>query len=160
SLAAARLARWVPGGAAMAARVQRFLFGPNAPEMPLPDGGDETGRLPEVLPAQGERRGRVALLAGCVMPVLFGRVNAARARLLAANGLEVVTPPGQGCCGAFHLHNGHLDDARQRARQLIETFEAVECDVILVNSAGCGSAMKEYGHLFHGDPGWEQRAAA
>jgi glycolate oxidase iron-sulfur subunit len=94
------------------------------------------------------------------MPVLFGRVNAATARLLAANGLEVLAPAGQGCCGAFHMHNGELSAAGERAQRLIETFERVECDAILVNSAGCGSAMKEYRHLFHDDPAWEERAAA
>jgi glycolate oxidase iron-sulfur subunit len=118
------------------------------------------GRLPERIPARGAARGRVALLAGCVMPVLFQQVNEATADLLAANGLEVLVPASQGCCGAFHLHNGYLEEARERARRLIEVYEGVECDAILTNSAGCGSAMKEYGALFHDDPTWHGRAAA
>src|SRR5207248_2952272 len=79
-------------------------------------------------------------------------------RLLAANGLEVLVPPAQGCCGAFHMHNGEQQEARSRAQRLIETFENVTCDAVIVNSAGCGSAMKEYRHLFHDDPAWEARA--
>jgi glycolate oxidase iron-sulfur subunit len=98
------------------------------------------------------------MLSGCVMPVLFQRVNEATARLLSENGLEVLAPAAQGCCGAFHMHNGEQAEARARAERLIETFEAVQCDAVIVNSAGCGSAMKEYRHLFHGDPDWEARA--
>ncbi len=160
-LTGARLARRLPGGARLVERAQRFLFGPNAPAIPLPERGSlRPGQLPERTPADGPTRGRVALLTGCVMPVLFQRVNEATARLLAANGFEVLAPPDQECCGAFHAHNGCADEARDRARRLIERFEPVECDAILVNSAGCGSTMKDYTHLFRGDPAWERRAEA
>jgi glycolate oxidase iron-sulfur subunit len=139
--------------------VNRFLFGPNAPAMPVPAEAALTiRRLPELTPAKGERRARVALLAGCVMQVLFQRVNRATVRVLAENGCDVIVPRAAGCCGAFHMHNGFLDGARERARRLIEALEREELEAVIVNSAGCGSSMKEYGELFHGDPGWEERA--
>lgn len=161
ALKGARLAERLPGGAAIAERVQRYLFGPNAPRMPVPE--DFTGRpghLPERIPARGEQRGTVVLLTGCVMTVLFHRVNEATANLLAANGFEVHVPREQGCCGSFHLHNGDLAGARERARRLLEAVDAVPCDAVITNSAGCGSALKEYGHLFAGEPEWAGRAAA
>lgn len=161
ALAGSRLLARLPGGTAITQRVQRFLFGPNAPEMPLPAKvGLRSERLPERIAPAGEPRGRVAMLSGCVMPVLFQRVNEATARLLAANGLEVLVPQQPWPCGTFHFHNGEMEGARERAERLIERFEQVECDAIIVNSAGCSSAMKEYPLLFHGDPAWEARAKA
>ena len=141
--------------------VNRFLFGPKAPAMPVPEeAGLSVRPLPAFTPAKGERRARVALLAGCVMQVLFQRVNRATLRVLAENGCEVVVPPSAGCCGAFHMHNGELDGARERARGLIAALEREEFDAFVVNSAGCGSTLKEYGELFHGDAEWEERARA
>jgi glycolate oxidase iron-sulfur subunit len=100
-----------------------------------------------LFPAEGERRGRVALLAGCVGSVAFDRLNQVTLRVLRKNGLEVIMPKGQGCCGALHAHAGRRDEARTLARRNIRTFLEWECDAILTTSAGCGSAMKEYDDL-------------
>ena len=100
-------------------------------------------RPPEVTPAVGERRGRVGLLTGCVQSVVFGDVNAATARVLAAEGYEVVTPRGQGCCGALHLHAGRREEGKRMAREVAERFAGV--DAIAVNAAGCGSHLKDAG---------------
>jgi glycolate oxidase iron-sulfur subunit len=102
---------------------------------------------PEVTPAQGAKRGRVGLLTGCVQSVVFGDVNAATARALAADGWEVVAPREQQCCGALHLHSGRRDDAKPRAERLVEVFDRADVDFVVVNAAGCGSTLKEYGHL-------------
>ena len=99
--------------------------------------------LPEFVPAEGERRGRVAFFVGCVMPELFGAVNAATVRVLARNGFDVVIPPQQGCCGALHAHAGDRDFACELARTNAAAFAAVAVDAIVVNSAGCGAAMRE-----------------
>jgi glycolate oxidase iron-sulfur subunit len=120
------------------------------------------GRLepvPEVTPAGGPRRRRVGMLTGCVQRVFFPEVNAATARVLAADGCEVVAPSGQGC-GALSLHAGREGEAQAFARAAIETFEAAGVDQVVVNAAGCGSAMKEYGHLLRDDPAYAERAAA
>jgi glycolate oxidase iron-sulfur subunit len=107
--------------------------------------------LPAVVPAQGARRARVALLAGCAQQVLAPGINTATLRVLSANGIEVVIPPDQRCCGALAAHAGVADRARARAEQLMAAFPA-DVDAIVTNAAGCGSAMKEYGHLFTGTP--------
>jgi glycolate oxidase iron-sulfur subunit len=119
-----------------------------------------TSRLPAAQPAIGTRRRRVALLPGCVQGVYFPEVNEATLRVLAAEGCEVVVPAGLGCCGALSLHAGRDDEARRFARAAIAALEAAGADAIAVNSAGCGSSMKEWGHLFAGDPAWAERAAA
>jgi glycolate oxidase iron-sulfur subunit len=103
----------------------------------------ERGPLPPFTPALGERRGRVALFVGCVMPELFGAVNAATVRVLCRNGFEVVVPQSQGCCGALHAHTGDLDFARGLAHRNLEAFAAPDLDAVIVNSAGCGAALKE-----------------
>jgi glycolate oxidase iron-sulfur subunit len=100
------------------------------------------------------------MLTGCVQRVFFPQVNAATARVLAAEGCDVVIPPGQGCCGALSLHGGRLAEAARFARQAVETFERAGVDAVVVNSAGCGSAMKEYAELLAGDAEWSGRAAA
>src|SRR5918911_1909559 len=112
----------------------------------------------EVTPARGERRARVGLLQGCVQRVFFGGVNAATARVLAAEGYEVVARPEPRCCGALQLHAGDDGPARELARRTIAAFD--DCDLVAVNAAGCGSAMKDYGHLLRDDPAWAERAAA
>jgi glycolate oxidase iron-sulfur subunit len=111
--------------------------------------------IPEVTGAQGTRRGRVGFLQGCVQRVFFGDVNAATVAVLSAEGFEVWTPERPHCCGALEMHTGV--DARERAKATIEAFEG--CDTVVVNAAGCGSSMKDYGHLFRNDPAWSQRAA-
>ncbi|KWW97632.1 glycolate oxidase [Carbonactinospora thermoautotrophica] len=112
-------------------------------------------RLPERVPAHGTRRATVGLLAGCVQSVFFSPVNAATARVLAAEGCEVVT--GQGCCGALSLHVGRTEEARRFARGVVDTFTGV--DYVVANVAGCGSSMKEYADLLHDDPAYAERAA-
>ena len=104
--------------------------------------------LPCQIPAQGERRGRVGLLLGCVMRVLFPQVHRATVEVLTHSGLEVLIPREQGCCGALWVHNGYPQHARRLARRLFKAFQ--EVDYIVVNAAGCGSTMKEYPLLFEG----------
>ncbi len=106
--------------------------------------------LPELVPAQGERRGRVGLFVGCVMPEFFGDVNAATARVLAHNGFDVVVPAAQGCCGALHAHAGDPGTANDLARRNIDAFGAARVDAVVVNSAGCGAAMRDAGHALPG----------
>jgi glycolate oxidase iron-sulfur subunit len=100
------------------------------------------------------------MLTGCVQSVFFPGVNAATARVLAAEGCEVVAPSGQGCCGALSGHMGREDEAKGFARRLISIFERAHVDEVVVNAAGCGSAMKGYGHLLRDDPLYAERAAA
>jgi len=109
---------------------------------------------------QGRPRLRVGVLLGCVQRVLFGNVNAATVRVLAALGCEVVVPPEQGCCGALMAHAGRESEAVNAARRIIEIFERASVDVIAVNSAGCGSNIKEYTHLLRDDPEFAERAKA
>ena len=118
--------------------------------------------LPVLVPATGEQRRRVALLLGCVQRVFFDEVNAATVRVLAAEGCEVVIPRSQGCCGALMLHAGLEADAAQMARRFIDAFEAEAADVdtIVINAAGCGSTLKEYGYLLRDDPVYAERASA
>jgi glycolate oxidase iron-sulfur subunit len=114
--------------------------------------------LPPVTPAEGARRGRVALLTGCVQAVAFGAHNRATARVLARNGWEVVAPRDQGCCGALNAHGGDHARAVAMARAAIETFERASADAVVVNTSGCGAHMKGYGALLAGDPAWAERA--
>jgi glycolate oxidase iron-sulfur subunit len=102
----------------------------------------------------------VGMLTGCVQDALFPEVNAATARVLAAEGCDVIIPRGQGCCGALSQHVGREGEASRFARALIERFEAAGVDHIVVNAAGCGSAMKDYAHLLRDDPGYAARAQA
>jgi glycolate oxidase iron-sulfur subunit len=148
-------------GGRIPAPIARFLGLPEDTQMPMPDDLAAASKpLPEVTPARGEQRGRVALLAGCVMRVMFAPVHHATARVLSANGVDVVCPRDQGCCGALHGHQGQLAGARRLARQTVAAFEKENYDAVIVNSAGCGSFMKEYGHLLKDDPVWAARAAA
>jgi glycolate oxidase iron-sulfur subunit len=117
-------------------------------------------RLPVYTPATGVRRGRVALLSGCVQDVFFHRVNEATVRVLAAEGYDVVVPRDQQCCGALEMHAGREEPALGRARRTIATFEVLDVDHVVANVAGCGSSMKEYAHLLDDDPEWAERAAA
>lgn len=116
--------------------------------------------VPTITPAVGQRRMRVGMLAGCVARWTFGRVNQSTAQLLSMAGCEVVVPPSQRCCGALHLHGGRKDGARKLARRNIAAFEEVgHLDAIVVNAAGCGTALKDYGTLLADDPVWATRAA-
>ena len=117
-------------------------------------------RLPERVPAVGPRRAVVGMLTGCVQRAFFPDVNAATARVLAAEGCDVVLPRAQGCCGALSVHTGREAEAQGFARSLIDSFEDAGVDYLVVNAAGCGSSLKEYGDLLRDDPSYAERAAA
>jgi glycolate oxidase iron-sulfur subunit len=118
---------------------------------------DRAVRLPAHVTAEGERRAVVGMLTGCVQREFFPGVNAATARVLAAEGCDVVIPRSQGCCGALSLHSGRAAEAREFAKKTIETFSGV--DTVVVNAAGCGSAMKDYADVLADEPEWAERAA-
>ena len=117
-------------------------------------------RPPRRVPARGPRRAVVGMLTGCVQSAFFPEVNSATVRILAAEGCDVVIPAGQGCCGALSAHGGREAEAQRFARRLIDTFEGAGVDRLVVNAAGCGSALKEYGTLLRDDPAYAGRAAA
>jgi len=108
-------------------------------------------QIGRTFPAQGERRHRVALMAGCIANVAFARLNEATVRVLQKTGCEVVVPAGQGCCGALHVHSGLREDAQKLARRNIDAVLTGGFDAILTNAAGCGSTLKEYGELLEDD---------
>jgi glycolate oxidase iron-sulfur subunit len=110
--------------------------------------------------ASTPKRLTVGMLPGCVQRLVFRSVNDATVRVLASEGADVVTPPSHRCCGALSLHAGRLDEARAAARETIAAFDQKDLDYAVANAAGCGSAMKEYGHLLAGDPAWAARARA
>ncbi len=114
----------------------------------------------QVYAAQGERRMRVALLAGCVMPLVNGPQMDAVVRVLQRNGCEVVATRGQGCCGAINSHVGDLDTTRRLAKRNIDAFLADGVDAVVVASAGCGARMKEYGHLLRRDAEYAAKSEA
>jgi glycolate oxidase iron-sulfur subunit len=124
-----------------------------APDAPL---RRSLSRLPEHFEARGERRGTVAVLQGCVQRAFFGHVNEATARTLAAEGFEVHAPRRPRCCGALPLHAGADPEARSLAKRTIEELESY--DTVIVNAAGCGSAMKDYGHVLRDESDWAERA--
>ncbi len=115
--------------------------------------------VPPVTPAAGERERRVGLVTGCVQSVFLSPINAATARLLAAEGCEVVAPAGQPCCGALLMHAGEESRALACARRMIETFETANVETIVSNAGGCGSNLKEYGYQLRDDPAYAERAA-
>src|SRR5262249_9080386 len=117
-------------------------------------------RLPRRVPAGGPRRAVVGMLTGCVQRAFFPEVNAATARVLAAEGCEVVIPDAQGCCGALSVHSGREAEAQRFARKLVDAFDGSGIDYLVVNAAGCGSTLKEYGELLSDDPSYASRAAA
>lgn len=112
----------------------------------------------EYWPAQGERRGAVALLAGCIMSTAYAEIHRATARVLARNGWDVIVQPEQGCCGALAIHAGDFEAGRQMARRNIEAFDSPDFDAVLSNAAGCGASMKEYDYLLRNDPAYAERA--
>jgi glycolate oxidase iron-sulfur subunit len=116
--------------------------------------------VPPRVPARGQRRAVVGMLTGCVQGAFFPGVNAATARVLSAEGCEVIVPESQGCCGALSAHNGREPEAQDYARRLIESFEATGVEYVVVNAAGCGSTMKEYADLLADDPAYADRARA
>jgi glycolate oxidase iron-sulfur subunit len=118
-----------------------------------------SARMPARVAAQGEQRLRVGLLLGCVQSVFFSDVNAASARVLAAEGCEVIMPPAQGCCGSLMMHSGWEKEGLARARALIDAFADERVDVIATNAAGCGSNLKNYGYQLRDDPQYAAKAA-
>ncbi len=124
----------------------------------IPRGQGSAVRPGYSLAGQEPTRGRVAMLTGCVMGELFGEVHRATARVLARRGISVEAVEGQSCCGALHAHDGDLEFARTLARRNIAAMEGDRFDAVIVNSAGCGAAMKEYGDLLAKDARWAERA--
>lgn len=116
--------------------------------------------LPAIVPAQGKKRYRVGLILGCVQRLFFSNVNEATARVLSANGCEVVIPKSQGCCAALPQHQGQTDQAQALARQMIDAFADTQVDAIIINAAGCGHTLKEYDHILQDDPVYRDRAKA
>jgi len=114
--------------------------------------------VPELTPAVGAKRRRVGLLLGCVQREFFSHVNAATVRVLAAEGCEIVAPRTQGCCGALLVHAGEEASAVEFAKKTIDAFEQANVETIVTNAAGCGSNVKEYGHLLRDDPAYADRA--
>ena len=129
----------------------------------VPDRAPSARPLPARVAPVGPVRGRVALFQGCVMRAAFAGTNAATARVLARNGVEVLVPADQGCCGALHVHAGEPADGRALARRNIASFErgvlgGQSPPVVVVNAAGCGANLKEYGWLLRDDLEWHERA--
>jgi glycolate oxidase iron-sulfur subunit len=133
-----------------------------AMELLLPDlvTNDTATVLPPRIAAEGEKRRIVAMVTGCVQSVFMGQVNAATARVLAAEGCEVLVPPGQGCCGARLMDLGQESEALDMARKFIDLFEPLQVDTIVMNAAGCGATIKDYGYLLRDDPAYSARALA
>jgi glycolate oxidase iron-sulfur subunit len=116
--------------------------------------------IPTRVAAHGTQRRRVGLLLGCVQRVFFSDVNAATARVLQAEGCEVIVPKEQQCCGALMVHAGQEGDALKLARRMIDVWERADIDTLVINAAGCGSTLKEYGYLLRDDPEYAERAKA
>ena len=114
--------------------------------------------LPSQVPAHGKPRLKAGLLIGCVQSVFFSEVNAATARVLAAEGCDVFIPRDQGCCGALMVHAGEQERALDYVRRIIDVFEREHLDVIVSNAAGCGSNLKDFGYLLRDDPKYAERA--
>jgi glycolate oxidase iron-sulfur subunit len=149
-----RLADWLRRSPAIAGHLPVMLRNLLA-LAPRPGRAADT---PAYTAAIGPVRLRVGFVTGCVQEAFFAHVNQATTRVLAAEGCEVHAPRGQGCCGALALHAGQDDMARRFARALIEAFSRAQVDVVAINAAGCGSAMKEYGRLLRDDATWAERA--
>ncbi|MBO1072281.1 MAG: (Fe-S)-binding protein [Dolichospermum sp. DEX189] len=114
--------------------------------------------LPDIIPAKGEKRYRVGVILGCVQRLFFSGVNEATVRVLTANGCEVVIPKSQGCCAALPEHQGQTEQAKTLARQMIDSFADTNVDFVIINAAGCGHTLKEYGHILADDPEYAQKA--
>ena len=164
SLAAAGLRFYQVSGLQRLVRASgllRLLPGPLAawePLLPTLPAAADRAPLPERIAAEGPKRATVGLLTGCIQQVAFGPQNRATARVLAKNGVEVLAPRTQSCCGALHAHAGEHATALDLAKRTIEAFEATGVEWVVVNTSGCGAHMKAYGLLLAGDPAWRERA--
>jgi glycolate oxidase iron-sulfur subunit len=114
--------------------------------------------LPDIIPAKDEKRYRVGVILGCVQRLFFSGVNEATVRVLTANGCEVVIPKSQGCCAALPEHQGQTEQAKTLARQMIDSFADTNVDFVIINAAGCGHTLKEYGHILADDPEYAEKA--
>ncbi|WP_017653398.1 (Fe-S)-binding protein [Fortiea contorta] len=114
--------------------------------------------LPTIIPAQGKQRYRVGVILGCVQRLFFSPVNEATVRVLTANGCEVVIPQSQGCCAALPEHQGQTQQAQSLAKQMIDSFADTNVDFVIINAAGCGHTLKEYGHILADDPEYREKA--
>jgi glycolate oxidase iron-sulfur subunit len=114
--------------------------------------------FPEVIPAQGKKRYRVGVILGCVQRLFFSSVNKATVQVLTANGCEVIIPKSQGCCAALPEHQGQTKQAQALAKQMIDSFANTGVDFIIINAAGCGHTLKEYGHILEDDPEYRNKA--
>lgn len=168
---AARLRLLVPAAYLVSALRLKKLFPPRLLERISPALSSMFHMLPEVSspvprplarfhPAEGEAKRKVALLSGCVQGVFFPEINRATVDVLRAGGCDVLVPGDQGCCGALSLHSGRIGEARKFARKLVDVLARTEVDAVVVNSAGCGSTMKQYAELLEGDPDYFEKAAA
>ncbi|MEM6612318.1 MAG: heterodisulfide reductase-related iron-sulfur binding cluster [Cyanobacteria bacterium P01_C01_bin.72] len=126
--------------------------------LPVVNSSAWSSHLSDIIPAQGEKRYRVGMILGCVQRLFFSPVNEATVRVLTANGCEVVIPPTQGCCAALPAHQGQEAQAQALARQMIDSFADQDLDAIIINAAGCGHTLKEYGHILANDPQYHQKA--
>jgi glycolate oxidase iron-sulfur subunit len=126
-----------------------------APNVEVPFFFSQIGKT---FPAEGERRYRVAFLAGCIANLTFCRLNEATVRVLQKNGCEVVLPGAQNCCGALHVHSGLKEEARALAMNNIDAIFGSEFDAVITNAAGCGSTLKEYHELLADDPEYREKA--
>ncbi|MBH8553170.1 4Fe-4S dicluster domain-containing protein [Nostocaceae cyanobacterium CENA357] len=114
--------------------------------------------LPDIIPAKGQKRYRVGVILGCVQRLFFSPINEATVRVLTANGCEVVIPKSQGCCAALPEHQGQTEQAKALARQMIDSFADTDVDFVIINAAGCGHTLKEYGHILEDDPEYREKA--
>lgn len=114
--------------------------------------------LPDTIPAQAEKKYRIGVILGCVQRLFFSPVNEATVRVLTANGCEVVIPKTQGCCAALPAHQGQEKQAQDLAKQMIDSFAGTDVDYIIINAAGCGHTLKEYGHILENDPEYKDKA--
>lgn len=116
--------------------------------------------FPTIIPAKGEKRYRVGVILGCVQRLFFSPVNEATVRVLTANGCEVVIPKEQGCCAALPEHQGQTQQAHRLAKQMIDSFAETGVDAVIINAAGCGHTLKEYGNILKDDPDYCEKAKA
>ncbi len=137
------------------------LIGLAESEQMLPKLSDEfLAPQGQTWPAIGQARGRVALFTGCIMSTAYADVHQSTIRVLNRNGYDVTAVNEQACCGALHVHGGDMDGGRELARRNIDAFELDRFDAIIINAAGCGAALKEYGHLLHENSDYAERAEA
>jgi glycolate oxidase iron-sulfur subunit len=141
------------------AKISPHLAGMDG-NLPALNFSDLNPSYPTKIPAQGVTRYRVGMITGCVQRLFFDRVNQATIRVLTANGCEVIVPPSQGCCAALPQHQGQTDQAQTMAKQMIDCFRDYELDAVIINAAGCGHTLKEYGHMLQDDSAYTISAQA